>query len=416
MPTRSETVGQRQQVRPAESPLTRPVTVLWPKHGANVRAAMPGTRRPTTESETASSPRTLAEIVSRELAPSPAASRVGETQDAWDWTVAMYLYLVGLGCGSFVVAVVLDWSGQSTYRATVELLPGWPWAWSQLFVWWGPAAAAVGALFVLLHLGSHWLLFPTTWRNWRVAWMARGFLLLVLFVAVGLAVAAVTILIPEWPPRIPVIWLALQGTGLLLALGTLAYTGILLWSKTCIPAWANWRLPPLVVASAIACGLAASLLGILAVDVISSGDTEAGSVVTVVGTSILLAIVIEAVLLTLYLRSLESGGPPARASAEMLVRGTHRRAFWIPVVGGGLVLSAILTATALATGASVCAALAAGGVLIGGYYLRLAILQTGIRQAPPLCTLSDWRADLTAEPNQIPPLSASLPLRAGACR
>jgi formate-dependent nitrite reductase membrane component NrfD len=337
--------------------------------------------------------------------------RVTESQDAWGWEIAGYLYLGGLGAGAFIIAVLLDWFGFRLAPAHLSLMDGWNWDWSQILVLWGPLSTTVGASLLILHLGKNWFLFFTACLNPRTAWLARGFLILATFIVAGSVVAAVAVFLPGLPARLPFVWRSLQATGLVLAFGTAIYTGILLQSMKYIPAWNAVHLPFLFLASALSTGSMGVVVGATAYRFIVSAPASAQVLVQRIEVAEPIIIIVEATVLALYLRHLMKGKLEGQASAKMMLSGPWRFRFWIGIVAGALVLPFLLVVIgiwirsvdgarvllplgiSLDFVADVATVTAAATTLIGGFVLRVGVLAIGIKERPPLYGLSRWRAE-----------------------
>jgi formate-dependent nitrite reductase membrane component NrfD len=331
-----------------------------------------------------------------------------EPQGSWGWEIASYLYLGGLGAGAFIVAVLLDWIGLPL-PAALTAVGGRDWNWAAILFYWGPVITALGASLLIFHLGRNWFLFFTACFNPRSSWLARGFLILATFIVVGCVAAVIAVFFPEWPGAHPAVWRAIQVGGLLFACGTAVYTGILLRSMTYIPAWNVVLLPILFFASALSTGAMGVALGTLLFRLISGDAALAQSMIRRIETAEPAVLLAEGVLLVLYVRHLAKGKPEARLSAAMLLSGSWRRAFWVGVVGGALVLplllsvlSAILQMVDVTSFrlfgvefevASALVLVAAVAVLFGGFLLRLSVLGVGIKERPPLYGMSMWRAE-----------------------
>jgi formate-dependent nitrite reductase membrane component NrfD len=319
-------------------------------------------------------------------------ARAAEPQDSWGWQIAGYLYLGGLGAGAFVVAVLLDWFGFHLTAASRGSSSSWAWDWPQLLLYWGPLVTAGGASLLIFHLGKNWHLFLTASRNPRTSWLARGFLILSGFIVIGVAVLCVSVLLPGWADRPPVLWRFVQALGVVFALGTAIYTGILLKSMKYIPAWNVALLPFLFLASALSTGSMGVLVAATAYRLAVADTTSTAAFIHAVDVSEPLILAGEAALLALYVRHLRRGKPEGALSAKMLLSGSWRYRFWIGVVCGALAWPFVLDAVNLGVGSEVLGLAAAATALIAGFVLRLAVLGIGIKERPPLYALSKWRA------------------------
>lgn len=342
------------------------------------------------------------------LAHADLTPRAAEPQSSWGWEIASYLYLGGLGSGAFIVAVLLDWIGLQLPTALVAA-GGRDWDWAALLVYWGAAITAFGASLLVFHLGRNWFLFFTACFNPGSSWLARGFLILAAFIVVGLTAAIIAVCFPAWLESLPTVWRTIQAVGLLLACGTAVYTGILLRSMKYIPAWNAVLLPALFFVSALSTGAMGIALGTLLFRAISGDAALAGSVLGGIEIAEPAILVAETAILVLYLHHLARGKPEARLSVTMLLSGAWRHAFWVGVVGGALALPLLLSAlsrilhlagvTSFSVSgaeievASAFALVAALGVLIGGFLLRVSVLGVGVKERPPLYGMSMWRAE-----------------------
>ncbi len=324
--------------------------------------------------------------------------RVAEPQDSWGSEIAGYLYLGGLGAGSFALAVVLGWLGWGLAPAV-----GGPadrvWDWSAALVLWGPLVTAFGAALLILHLGRNWFLFLTAGRNPRTSWLARGFGVLSAFILVATAVLAVAVFVPQWAHGHLVLWRLLETVGALTALGTALYTGVLLQSMSYIPAWGVTLapfarlplLPFLFLASALSTGAMGLVVGAEVYHLLAQETASASELVHALEVVEPILIAWEAVLLALYVRNLQTGKPEGRLSAQMWLSGSWRYGFWVGIVGLALLVPFVLDLVNLVANSGPVTALAAASVLLGGFVLRLGVLSIGIKETPPLYKLSKWR-------------------------
>ena len=309
--------------------------------------------------------------------------RGGEPQTAWELLIAGYLYLGGLGAGAFVAVTVAAWLGLALAPAPVTYLPGAGWDWAQLFVLWGPFATALGAALLVFHLGRNRWRFWSAGLNPRTSWMARGFSILLAFIVLGAAVALVSVVFPEWPDRAPAAWRTLEAVTVAAALGTAAYTGVLLRSMKFIPAWRSALLPYLFLASALSTGAMGVVLGAVAYGVVVDDAASARELVRGLESAEPFVLAAEAAVLTAYVLRLRRGGPAAVLSAKLLLTGRRRAGFWGGIVGLALALPFVLVLVNTALESGVVAVAAALSVLTGGFLLRCGVLAVGRHGASP---------------------------------
>lgn len=319
-------------------------------------------------------------------------SRRPTPQREWGLIIAAYLYLGGLGAGSFLLAVVLDWAGLRLPALTAAW-SGSGVDWAAIWTLWGPLVVAAGAALLVVHLGRNWPLFFTACLNPKGSWLARGFLILAAFIVVGVACQALAVLTPAWVAEGGLVWRVLQAVATTLAFATAAYTGLLLRSMKYIPAWRTLLLPLLFVVSALSCGAMGLLLTVMVHGLLAGVADLNEATLHVLGDMELVLLPVEALVLAAYVAVLRRGRPEAVLSADRLLRGEQRVSFWVFVVMVGLLLPLGLEiAYAFLPGAPALPALGAVGVLTGGFVLRELVLAVGIKEEAPLARVSDWRA------------------------
>jgi len=101
---------------------------------------------------------------------------------------------------------------------------------------WGPILVAIGAPFLILDLGIK-RRFLYACLNPRTSWVARGFIILSVFILIGLVLIAKSVLPFGWLHPESLLWIILEGIALAFAFGTATYTGILLKATKSIPLW-----------------------------------------------------------------------------------------------------------------------------------------------------------------------------------
>ncbi len=321
-----------------------------------------------------------------------AEPRPADAQSSWELSIAGYLYLGGLGAGAFIVATVAGWLGLSLAPAEAAVLGDRVWDWSPALVLWGPFVTALGASLLVFHLGRNRSLFYTACRNPRTSWLARGFLILSAFIVVGCLLALIAIAAPSWPDRLPGLWRGAEVVGVLLAFATAVYTGLLLKSVGFIPAWNATLIPFLFLASAISTGAMGVAVGAILYGYLTGDAGSAHDLVRWVEALELPLIAAEAAFLALYIGRLRRGKPEGALAARMWLSGRWRYGFWGGIVGLALALPFALTLVNGALGSSTVALAAAASVLTGGFMLRAGILAVGVKEAPPLYRLAEWRA------------------------
>ena len=323
--------------------------------------------------------------------------RFDAAQRAWGLSIAVYLFLGGVGAGAFAIAILLGWAGVVLEPLPTTLPGGVEIDLSALLLFWGPLLVAGDAALLLLHLGRNKHLFVTAGRKPRTAWLSRGFAILICFICTGGLLLLLAALAPGWLSGSPAAWRFLEVAGLLAALATATYTGMLLHSMRQIPAWHTALLPPLFVVSALATGALALALTVWIAHSVGVEAAGAGRLLDATTVAAVALLTIEAVLVTAYVRAVRRAGRSGERSVLLLLGGTWRAPFWLGVIGLGIISPAVLLVAAPAV-TSPAVALAAVSGLAGGFVLRLSVLGIGIKDSPPLLSLSTWRAEAVRWP------------------
>ncbi len=307
-------------------------------------------------------------------------------QAAWGWPAALYLFLGGLGAGSFIAAsalLLLRLEGREKAVAAT---------------YWLSFASLVGGLTALVfELGR-----PTRglllWRSFvnLSSWMAVG--------AWGLAISLVMFLAAALLSTEPIsnalAWRwsgfanvrerlrdVLAAAGSAFALFVALYTGLLLKGATGVPFWNAQLLPALFAVSALAAGAnATALMSVLtgcAREVPRSARMRVAAIMACLAA-------LEGILLLAYLANALNGGgglnvaesAACALSARALVSGPYAAEFWILVVATGLAASVALCAASCLLGGragSIVLAVGAGCALSGECALRFLVLLAGTR-------------------------------------
>lgn len=308
-----------------------------------------------------------------------------ELQTAWGWQVALYLFLGGLGAGTFIAATLLGFVRRKRHRRALAAS-----------YWIAVACIAAGLLSLLsevVHPGRALLM----WQSFShlASWMALGawaaLAALVVFSVTAFLTTRNTseLLSGVWEEH-PGLRKRLRTffslVGLVLAFFMALYTGMLLKAAPGIPFWNSWLLPCLFVASALGAGLnVVASLAVLTGSARKVSRTRrrlfAGIVIGVVA--------VESALLFFYLANMLQGGSgaqpsqqfAAQVSAELLLSGSCSLPFWGLVIAGGLVAPLILSVLSLfLRGRAGWRILAIGAMLtvVGDCALRFLFLHVGM--------------------------------------
>jgi formate-dependent nitrite reductase membrane component NrfD len=280
----------------------------------------------------------------------------GQVQTEWRWLIAAYLFLAGVGGGAYMTGVIVDFFGGSDWMLV-----------SKIGVFLGVPCVLIGTLFLLADLGNP----KHVWRVWmkpKTSWIARGTIIIVLFMILAAIHTAWWI----WPFAGP---LAENESarhiigvlGSIFAFLTVIYTGLLLGYSQPITLWRTALLPVLFFVSAISTGIMAIMLIGQAMGVGVMQLTTLANVDAIVEA---LEIFVLIVFLYNAYRTLES-----RPSAKRILTGAVAPFFWFGVIACGLVIPIILE---MLGGHGVLTVLVALLGLFGGLCLRYTILAGGI--------------------------------------
>jgi formate-dependent nitrite reductase membrane component NrfD len=279
----------------------------------------------------------------------------------WGWPVAFYLFLGGLGGGMVIVSTVADiFFGQGDLFAFSNFVVG-----------------------VLLGIGSFLLIFELgrPLQFWRVfssqrAVMTVGAWLLGILILISIVYGTFWIDVFPWS-RVKTLRNLFAFANLIVGVAVVTYTGILLGSMRARHFWNSPALAILFFNSGLSTGFAAqSLLAGWWPWQGAAGELDATQKILHIGDSILIGFEL-LIVFTYVLMMLGAASDVAKASAQSLLTGDKKLAFWGGLVGLGLLLPLILYILEVETFlASVC-------VLIGGLILRFLIVYSNERQSLP---------------------------------
>lgn len=301
-------------------------------------------------------------------------------QSVWDWIIAIYLFLGGLGAGAFLVAAYFELSGK---RARVDSCP----ACLVGATLPGPLVG-IGALLLILDLGAgmreplrifYMFTHFSSVMTWGI-WILCGFIPLALIYGVLelLDTYGKVGQDPAKGSRLRTAKRVIAAVGSLFAVGTALYTGVLLSAVgPALPFWSISLglpiLPILFLVSAVSTGVALTLL---LSEALAGGDrqTETGRLSLVH----LALIALEVILIALLLAVALGQGGAAKAAAEALTTGSHSLLFWLLFVLPGLAVPLIALGVAKIGVHSRAIALVEGVcILAAGLVLRYLVLISG---------------------------------------
>ncbi len=304
-------------------------------------------------------------------------------EPVWDWLVAVYLFLGGLGAGAFLVAATLELSGK---RYKFDFCPT-----TLVGATLSGPLVGIGALLLIFDLGAGMrepLRILRMFAN-PASVMTWGIWILCLFIPLALAYGLLELIHTyrtkgEQPDKglyLRKIKRIVAAVGSVLAVGTAIYTGVLVSAVgPSIPFWSTPLLlsipvmPLLFLVSAVSTGVALTVL--------VSGTLVLGDVrqqIRRLPTVHLALIALEVVLVVLLLvLALGQGGVAAQA-AWSLATGPNSVIFWALFVLPGLVIPlAVLALGAAGVHRRPLEIVAGISIILAGLVLRYLVLISGI--------------------------------------
>lgn len=326
-----------------------------------------------------------------ELNYSTRARKYFRPQEEWKGMIAIYLYLAGMGAGSFVIGTLIGWLKLSypAFRCSIHLF-GYVLNLSNLPILWGPLVVAIGAPFLVLDLGIKRRFFYAC-LNPRTSWVARGFFILSIFIVLGLVILAKSILPFKWLHPESALWRIPEIIAFAFAFGTAIYTGILLKATKSVPLWNTSLLPLLFLVSGLSTGSMAVILSTLGTGFFSHDPGALNLLMH--GEQAL--VFVEAIVLYFFLFRGYRVAEQGKDSVRLLISGEMKMIFWGGVVLLGFVFPLILENIASFSHGNTLLIFAAGILLLwGGFFLRLGILRAGIKDQIPMVRLMEIQYDV----------------------
>ncbi len=284
----------------------------------------------------------------------------GQVQTNWAWLIAAYLFLGGVGSGAYVIAAINGFAdGSDSLSTTVGLWVSFP-------------AVLIGTLCLLADLGQPAKAVLAGLKP-GTSWIARGFWIISLF----MLFAFLHLVFLKFLEVDSSTLNAVAVVGIVFAVGTMAYTGILLGAAKGIPFWRTGAVPVVFVVSALVTGHFTVMLGM----VLFGGGGEAMVAELEIMVIEAAALVVLEVLAVLFFLQAAFRQPDSRESALRILRKTT---FVVGYILGGLIaplaLMLLLYFGMRDAGAGGYLALSAIGALlglVGGLLLRQAVLVSG---------------------------------------
>ena len=317
----------------------------------------------------------------------------GQIQTEWRWLVAIYLFLGGVGAGAYTIAAINGLLGDAAGLSTTVGL------------WISFPALLIGSICLLADLGSPMRAILAGMRP-RTSWIARGFWIITAFMILAFAHWALYLFTDVGATsggRLLLDTIAIGG--IVFAVLTMAYTGILLGASKGIPFWRSGIVPAVFVVSALVTGHFTIMLGMVVLG-------ERGATIEPLRTMALeaAALVVLEVLAIFFFLQAAYKLPDSRESAERILR---KRSFVIGYfllgLGAPLVLMlAVYLGMAQTAAGTVVSVVAVGAVLglVGGLILRQAVLVCG---ALPTLNVAGFEFRRIARPKEPKPSIGLLP-------
>jgi formate-dependent nitrite reductase membrane component NrfD len=317
----------------------------------------------------------------------------GQIQTHWRWLVAIYLFLGGVGGGAYTIAAVNSFLGKMLEPATVVGL------------WISFPALIIGSLALLADLGSPSRAVRAGMKP-GTSWIARGFWIISIFMVLALA-HTVLLLFTDTAASASgqSLLKAIAAAGIVFAVLTIAYTGILLGTSKGITFWRSGAIPVVFVVSALFTGHFAIMIGLA---LFNQGAAAEGAL-RIMGGEAAALVVVEVLAIAFFLHAAWKQ-PDPRESTERLLRN---RMFVVGYFLGGLVLPLVLMLLIFrgmqnADVSAIVSVAAVGSVLglIGGLILRQGVLMFG---ALPTLNVGGFEFRRVAKPKEPKPGIGLLP-------
>ncbi len=313
----------------------------------------------------------------------------GQLQHEWNWLIAVYLFLGGVGAGAYTIAAINGFMGDDLeLSTTIGLWISWP-------------ALAIGSVALLADLGSP---AKAVYAGMKpgTSWIARGFWIISIFMILSFihtllhqfADAAGSTLVQ-----------VLSVVTIAFAVGTMAYTGVLLGASKGMPFWTTGIVPVVFVVSAIVTGHFTIMLGVT----LFGTAQEIGAEMRTMAGEAAAFVVLEVLAIVFFLQAAFKH-PDPRESAERILA---KRYFVVGYFVLGLAVPLILmlmvyVSSAEVSGAGGLAVVAVGSLLglIGGLILRQGVLVCG---ALPTWNIAGFKFRRIARPKDPKPAMGTLP-------
>ncbi len=281
----------------------------------------------------------------------------GQLQKEWGWLIAAYLFLGGVAGGAYTIGAINSFLGKSVELSTTVAL------------WIAFPALFIGTIFLLADLGTPSRAFLAGMKP-GTSWIARG----TWIISVFMVLAFIHLVIQQFTGIRGGAVNVIAVLGIVFAVGTMAYTGVLLSASKGIPFWRSGVVPVVFVVSAVVTGHFAIMLGLI----LLGNTSETAEPLRVMSLEAAGLVVLEVLAILFFLQA-AFRLPDSKESAERILR---RRVFVVGYFILGLAAPLVLMVIAYRSGVQAGGAFAAAAIgavlgLIGGLILRQSILICG---------------------------------------
>ncbi len=312
----------------------------------------------------------------------------GQMQTEWGWLVAIYLFLGGIGGGAYTIAAINGFMGEGLELST------------RVGLWIGFPALLIGSLFLLADLGS-----PTrailAGMKPGSSWIARGFWIITIFMILAFLHLVLYLFTDIGETVLDII----ASAGIVFAVLTMAYTGILLGASKGIPFWRTGVVPVVFVVSALVTGHFTIMVGIT----LFGEARPIGDSLRTMALEAAVLVALEVLVIIFFLQAAFKLPDPRESTERILRRRSFVIGYFILGLAVPLVLMLVVYGSLARDGAAISLPLVAIGALlglVGGLVLRQSVLACG---ALPTLNIAGFQFRRIARPKEPKPSMGMLP-------
>lgn len=287
----------------------------------------------------------------------------GQLQHDWGWLIAVYLFLGGVASGAYTIAAVNSFLGAGLELSTTVGL------------WIAFPAILIGTLFLIADLGSPSRAVLSGMKPGS-SWIARGTWIISIFMTLSL----LHLILHQFTSvgdtaggqtTIDVIAVA----GIVFAVGTMAYTGILLSASKGIPFWHSGVVPVVFVVSATVTGHFAIMLGMT----LFGTATVTMAPLQTMALEAAGLVALEVLVIIFFLQAAFRQPDPRESAMRILRKYMFIIGYFILGLAAPLILMLIIYRSTAEAGTGISTVIAIGAILglAGGLILRQAVLICG---------------------------------------